>query len=295
LRRSILALLALCAAVLGSACTAPAEPVPDRSPDATAEVGFGHVHGVDLNPADGAVYAATHHGVYRLGPAGSERIADRYQDTMGFTIAGPDLFLASGHPDPREPGPAHLGLITSTDRARTWNTVALSGEADFHALTASGATIYGLDATEGVVMRSDDAGRRWQRGAQLAAADLDVDPVDPMHVLATTEQGLQESDDGGVSFTPVAEQPPIPLVVVDHVNPPTSVGRDHQPTVVGIGADGTVWASTAGAWSQAGALPAAPHAFTVVAADRYLAATGDAVLQSEDAGRTWSVLTPTAG
>ena len=27
------------------------------------------------------------------------RIADRFQDTMGFTVVGPSTFLGSGHPD----------------------------------------------------------------------------------------------------------------------------------------------------------------------------------------------------
>lgn len=77
-------------------------------------------------PADGALYAATHTGLFRLdGDGNVERIADRYQDTMGFTVAGPDEFLASGHPDLRdkelqvEGKPPLLGLIESPDAGRT--------------------------------------------------------------------------------------------------------------------------------------------------------------------------------
>jgi photosystem II stability/assembly factor-like uncharacterized protein len=72
------------------------------------------------------------------------------------------------------PGPSHLGFLASQDAARTWTAVALSGEADFHALCATGATIYGFDSVSGTVMRSDDHGQHWQRGARLAVADLDV-------------------------------------------------------------------------------------------------------------------------
>ena len=45
-------------------------------------------------PADGSLIVATRYGSFRL-PAGdgdAERIGDSYQDTMGFTVAGPDHF-----------------------------------------------------------------------------------------------------------------------------------------------------------------------------------------------------------
>ena len=283
--RIIGVVLSLTAALAVAACAGPS--TSSERQDAEPDLGFGHVHGVDLNPAEGQIYAATHHGVFRLGPDGPQRIADRYQDTMGFVITGPDRFLASGHPDLREPGPPHLGLIESTDRAQTWTSVSLHGEADFHALTVAGATIYGLDATDGVVMRSDDNGQNWQRGATLDAADLDVDPTNPLRVLATTADGVLESVDGGLSFHPVASPPPRSLVVIDHVE---KTGGDQEPRLAGVDADGGVWALDREGWIQAGALPGPPHAFTAIAADRYLAATEEGVFDSEDAGRTWTLV-----
>ena len=65
----------------------------DSAGDALVEVdpGMSHVHGLGTNPADGATYVATHSGVFRLDKGGSPiRVADRHQDTMGFTVAGPD-------------------------------------------------------------------------------------------------------------------------------------------------------------------------------------------------------------
>jgi hypothetical protein len=284
-------LSAIAASLVLSACSAPTGSAP--GPVTVHEVGthFGHVHGVDLNPADGTVYAATHYGVFRLGPAGPERIADRYQDTMGFTIAGPDLFLGSGHPDPSEAGPPHLGLVTSTDRAQTWTNVALSGEADFHALSAAGATIYGFEATRSAIMRTDDSGQNWQQGARVPATDLDVDPADPRRVVATTESGLQISVDGGMTFSPVPVQPSRPLILLDHILP---TGSDRDPRIVGVDDTGGVWAQAGDGWAAGGRLPGPPEAFTVITADQYLAATEEGVLRSEDAGRTWSVIAATS-
>ena len=57
------------------------------------DVGPEHVHGLGVNPADGALYIATHTGLFRMprGSDDSERVGDRLQDTMGFAVAGPDL------------------------------------------------------------------------------------------------------------------------------------------------------------------------------------------------------------
>ncbi|MDQ3275042.1 MAG: exo-alpha-sialidase, partial [Actinomycetota bacterium] len=64
-----------------------------------ADPGVVHVHGLGINPKDGALFVATHTGVFRIPESGQAvRIADRWQDTMGFTVVGPDHFLASGHP-----------------------------------------------------------------------------------------------------------------------------------------------------------------------------------------------------
>ena len=51
-----------------------------------------HVHGLGVNPADGALFVATHTGLFRAprGELRATRVADRYQDTMGFTVTGPD-------------------------------------------------------------------------------------------------------------------------------------------------------------------------------------------------------------
>jgi hypothetical protein len=76
-----------------------------------SDPGLIHVHGLGVDAADGGVYAATHSGLFRL-PDGSSgpavRVADRWQDTMAFTVVGPNQFIASGHPDLREDktGPA---------------------------------------------------------------------------------------------------------------------------------------------------------------------------------------------
>jgi hypothetical protein len=176
----------------------------------TAKPGFGHIHAVDLDPIDGSTLAATHHGVFRIDPhARTVRRAGLPHDVTAFTVGNNDRLLGSGHrkDTTTEPGAAaqaaELGLVASNDGAWTWTAVALGGQADFHSLSAAGAAVYGVDSVSGSVLRSDDDGQHWQRGARLAASDLDVDPDDPLHILVPTPGGLQESVDGGVAFSPV--------------------------------------------------------------------------------------------
>lgn len=59
-----------------------------------------HVHGLGVDPGDGALIVATHYGTFRMrAGGGSERIGDSLQDTMGFTVVGWGRFLGSGHPE----------------------------------------------------------------------------------------------------------------------------------------------------------------------------------------------------
>src|SRR5207302_1327423 len=58
--------------------------------DLAGDPGVSHVHGLGIDPADGTLYVATHYGTFRIpdrGPA--QRVGASYQDTMGFTVAGP--------------------------------------------------------------------------------------------------------------------------------------------------------------------------------------------------------------
>ena len=109
--------LLLAASLTLGAATACASR-PKAADQHVSDPGVAHVHGLGVDPADGMLYAATHYGLFRLPLQGrATRIADRYQDTMGFTITGPHAFLGSGHPDMRKDPqlPARLGLIQQAE------------------------------------------------------------------------------------------------------------------------------------------------------------------------------------
>jgi hypothetical protein len=183
---------------------------------AGADPGPVHVHGLGVNPADNALFIATHTGLFRVeqGDRRAERVGERYQDTMGFTIIGPNRFLGSGHPDIKEARaknlPSLLGLIESTDSGESWQPISLSGEADFHVLRFAGERVYGYDASNDRLLVSGDRGRSWQELEKPGPlVDLAVDPLDDLRIVVASagglEEGLFESRDGGKSWKRVSE------------------------------------------------------------------------------------------
>lgn len=262
-----------------SAADATAARLLATSTPATA-ADLGHVHDLALNEADGRVYAGTHDGLFVLLDGAAYAVGEGRQDVMALTAAGTGTFLISGHPGPGEPGNANLGLLASTDGGLGWTELALGGQVDFHSLTAAGEDVYGFDATTGTVLRSDDGGATWSGGAVLGLRDLDADPTAEGRLVATTDDGLIVSDDGGASFGPHDRQPPEPLLLVDHAG----------SALVGLGLDGTVWSLQGGTWHVAGSPGGAPEAFLALDADTLLAAVDAVVLRSDDSGQTWDVI-----
>lgn len=252
----------------------------DNGSAGAAGSGMAHVHALGVDPQDGTLYAGTHYGLFRVPEQGAATlVADRVQDFMGFTVIGPNQYLASGHPGEGQEGPSSLGLIESTDGGQTWASLSLSGEADFHTLEARHGQVYGLNSMTGELMVSEDM-KTWDVRSETAMADFAVSPDDPDVLLATTEQGLTRSEDGGRSFQPVSGTPVMLLV---------SWAEDG--TIIGAEPDGTVHASTDGGqtWEQRGNLGAAPQALTATGAGEVFAAVDAAILVSNDEGGTFSV------
>lgn len=248
------------------------------------EPGVEHVHGLGIDPADGSLYVATHHGTFRVPEEGeAERVGDNFQDTMGFTVVGEGHFLGSGHPDPagmRAGQPGRLGLIESTDAGETWQTVALAGEVDFHGLAFAHNLVYGWDSGSGRFMVSTDR-QEWETRSTLDLYGFAVDPADPDHLVGATPAGPVESTDGGRQWASV----PGPPVVV--------LAWDAASGLWGVDANGQVHQSTDGGnWTEAGTLPGPPQALLAASDSLYAAAEADGVTgiyQSTDDGQTWTL------
>ncbi len=272
---ALLTLLAGCSAPQ----TAPSAAPPSASGPATLPLE--HVHGLGIDPGDGALLLATHMGLIEVGEDGSLSQPGPVIDLMGFTVAGPDHYLASGHPGLRVDLPQPVGLIETTDGGQTWTQLSRAGESDFHALTATDAGVLGFD---GALRRSADR-RTWEQLTIPAEPHTLAAAPDGDQVLATTPAGLLHSTDGGTSWSP-ADAPLLQVVT-----------WADERTAVGVDPDGSVWTSTdaASSWQRGAQLDGVPLAVAATAAtgggpERVAVVTDANLLDSTDGGRTFTVV-----
>ena len=176
--------------------------------EGSAPIDLAHVHGLAIDPADTSrVLIATHAGLVAYQDDSLSKVGEASTDLMGFSIGPEGQYLASGHPGFDEDGPAALGVIVSTDGGEAWDPLALEGEADFHALDAWSGGVVGFD---GALRVSTDGGASWRQGAtDVAAFDLAANET---AIVATTQDGLRISTDGGQTFAAATEAPLLQLV-----------------------------------------------------------------------------------
>jgi photosystem II stability/assembly factor-like uncharacterized protein len=203
---------------------------------------------------------------------------------MGFTVAGPDYFLGSGHPDPKalvEQGlPPHLGLIRSTDAGRTWQPISLAGQADFHVLRSSRGRVFGFDAGNGRLLLSRDDGRTWlERPTPGPLIDLVVHPKDASRLVATSQQGSFVSSNEARNWRSLGRRVGL-------------LAWPRPERLYLVTGDGAVLVSddSGREWTRAGAIGGPPGAFLAASARELYAALHDGTIKrSTDGGRTWAI------
>jgi hypothetical protein len=287
-RRRLLSLIALLAATsLLAACgDDDATPVVGDEDGAGAEQGpaLEHIHGLGVNPADGRLFIATHHGLFVAArdQTRPEQIGDTEQDIMGFSIVGADRFIGSGHPGPDQDLPGNLGLIESRDAGKTWKNISLLGDADFHVLQHSANKIYGFDGTQGRLMVSGDGGRSWQQRKPPAGVfGLAIDPTNSSRVVASTEKGIFSSTNEGGTWSALRN---------DTGGLLAWPARNRLYLVDGQGQ--VLRSPDAGAnWQTQGSIGGQPAAFIAHKADLYAALADGTVKRSTDGGASWTVRT----
>jgi hypothetical protein len=268
-----------------SASTNPAAPPTGAGPTAggtagtpgpvAADEAWAHVHNLTL---DGdRLLIGTHEGLWSQQPGQpAEQVSAQAFDVMGFAQAG-DMMYASGHPGDGQDAPADLGLQTSTDAGKTWSTVSLDGQVDFHRIRADDTVIQGLSAHDGKFLRSTDAGKTWADLGTPPLFDFALDPKDPEHLIATQQTGPVRSTDGGATFEPIPEVPLLAFLAW--------TGN----TLYAIATDGSVQASTdsGDTWTQLAQLEGQPQALAADGA-HVVALAGTTIWESTDSGKTFT-------
>jgi hypothetical protein len=237
-----------------------------------------HIHAVGVNPHDRRVFIATHTGLFRVTGRRSRptRVGNSYQDTMGFTVVGPNHFLGSGHPDPRSKLPRLLGLVESRDAGRTWKSISLLGRADFHILRSSGKRVYGFEVAHSQLLESDNGGASWRiRTAPSRLLDFVVDPRNHRRLVASTPDHLVVSRDAAASW--------------HALNGPAGLLAWSARGLFVSDSRGGVWMARGPGrpWTPRRPLGGIPAAFVASGSDLYAAVHEGSVSRSPDDARSW--------
>ncbi len=277
-RRRIASIIALglVGAFVLTACSSDSSATAEGAEPAAQE--WEHVHNLAVD--GNRVLLGTHAGLWQQ-QAGQPPtlVSESPFDVMGLTQDG-SRWLASGHPGPGDDGPGDLGLLQSGDGGRTWKPVSLSGEVDFHRLTASGLTIVGISAHDGALLRSTDDGMTWSNLGTKPLFDIALDPTDGERILATAESGLQRSTDSGVTFTAIDGAPLLALLAWSDAG---IFGIDPSGQLYRSTDAGDSWTQAANVGGEPTALAASPSMVTVL--------TGTTLLVSPDGGDTFTSIT----
>jgi hypothetical protein len=258
-----------------------------------------HIHGLTVSPDNSQIiYIASHSGLLKRSETGQWFWVKEQYDYMGF-IAHPtdaNRFYASGHP----PEGGNLGFQVSQNQGLDWQEVSMKG-VDFHAMAIAPSnpdTIYGL-ATSGKqgFFVSNDAGQTWTQpsssGLEAMPFSLNVDPLNPERVLATTQAGLYESQNAGKAWSLIpstATAPIAGLALQAEGDQTTMLGYRISSTDTGLYRSvdgGQSWEP----WSDELEgivlyMAAAPTNSQVL----YAVNENNAVFQSQDSGKTWNEL-----
>jgi hypothetical protein len=238
------------------------------------------VHGVARNPSDGKVYLATHQGLFRYDKGVPVRVGP-IVNMMGFSIAGPDRFYASGHPGAGVNLPGPVGLMETLDAGKTWSVLSTGRWLDFHALTSSHKGVLGYDG----VLRSSFDGEMWKQVAIAARPSSLAAAPDGLRILATTASGVMISKDQGSSWAPLHAAPQLLLAAwADDATAAGVTGTGHLAVTTNVGA---TWTTAKARVDSAQAISASRTRHGTL---EILVVTDSGIQRSLDSGASFSPL-----
>lgn len=263
-------------------------------------VEFADIHGLAVDPTNPEVlYVATHHGLFQgVEDAAWSKISTATYDLMGFSVhpADPRIMYASGHPENANQAYWALGVIKSADGGRSWQTMALRNQVDFHAMTVSLArpdTLWGH--YDGAIYESTDAAASWNtksaNGLPTRVFALASSAADAETLWAATETGLLVSRDAGVSWDPVAGAKDRGAAIL------VATSRADANVLWAVfAAGGAAYSEDEGAsWSEAARIawesPDPPSALAIDPADKasvYVASIRGSIYKTTDHGSSWT-------
>jgi photosystem II stability/assembly factor-like uncharacterized protein len=285
-RHALILAAALCA--VGCGDSAESSGRSDRLVDFSKRPPF--VNSLERDEGSGEFLLTTNRGFFRIDPEddGVRRVrgvieAGGKRATVGtfleLNLDPNGQLVGSGHPDQRTL-PQFLGYLRSDDDGRRWRVVSRLGDADLHKIVFKHGRLYAWDAVLSALIVSEDGGRSFAehftpRGLII---DFEVDPEDPAHVLAATDDTLFRSEDEGESWRPLLQREG------------SRLAWPEPDRLVLAAKDGTVSRSEDGGdtFDEIGRVDGEPYVIDAISGDElYMALSDGTILRSEDGGAEW--------
>ena len=217
-----------------------------------------HVHDAVLS--GDSLFIGTHSGLHQVDAStgNSELIGESNDDFMSLAGQPEKIMVASGHPGVGSSLSNPIGLVKSTNKGLTWESISLEGEVDFHALAINGDQIVGSD-TRGPLLWSQDGGQNWTSGPTVEVISI-VWFQDTVWIT-TPDQGLLNWNPGDMATVAVG----LPTILLSTSPKGDAIWR--------VDADGSVHRSLdLQSWTQAGSVKEIEalaaefdHAYAVIA------------------------------
>lgn len=183
------------------------------APPARAQAVLFHEHGHGLSfSSDGRTLLAPSHDGLAIYENGEwQMVSGQIGGYSSFSVTERAIY-SSGHAQSGAAAANSAGLIRSTDGGRTWQPLALAGQADFRLLAAGyrNSVIYVLNTRPSQALPAQglyatrDEGRSWRRAAARGLEGeihgLAAHPLQAGTLAAATGRGLFLSRDAGESF-----------------------------------------------------------------------------------------------
>lgn len=234
-----------------------------------------HIHSIAFS--DEGILLATHNGVVVIHDDWSYETRPG-PDLMSMARASDGTLYAGGHPaQVTIDGPKHLGLATSMDGGRSWQSISMEGEVDLHAMTVIDGAVWTYWG---------EALQQWDGSWTSYTAPsvlLSLATVDGRLFAGTPDGAMMRTDDG---WEPLGTLAPVTSI---------SGNADVLYAATSWGADGAGYRTLdAGmTWQPMAQFSSAPYSlhFATDPADPHRAVAGTfdgRVYETLDAGASWT-------